>query len=201
MLLRHLGEPEVAQRIEDAVFVTLEEGEAVTLDVARQSGDVEHATSTSGFADAIIGNLGRSPSVRYARKSQGAPAAAPEPRPRWQPRSVGGDDIRLVGVDVYTEQDGEAAVVGRALEEAAGPEFRLLFVSARGTVVYPTDNANIDTVGWWRCRFVPAKEGAAVDDAAILRLLARIGERMPWVHVQKLRTYGDEEGYTRAQGQ
>jgi isocitrate dehydrogenase len=201
MMLRHIGEPDAAQRIEDAVFVTLEEGEAVTLDVARQAGDVERSTSTSGFADAIIANLGRAPSTRYALKSQGAPATPPQPRPRWQVRSVAGDDVRLVGVDVYTEQDGEAEAVGRTLEEAAGPEFRLLLVSARGTVVYPAENSNIDTVAWWRCRFVAAEQGGSVDDAAILRLLGRIGERMPWVHVQKLRMYGDEEGYTRAQGQ
>ncbi len=201
MMLRHIGEPAAAQRIEDAVFVTLEEGEAMTLDVARQAGDVEHATSTSGFADAIIVNLGRAPSTRYPTKSQGAPATPPEPRPRWQVRSVGGSDIRLVGVDVFTLQDGEAAAVGRALEAVAGPDFRLLFVSARGTVVYPAGNANIDTVGWWRCRFMAAQEGGSVDDAAILGLLARVGERLPWVHVQKLRMYGDEEGYTRAQGQ
>jgi isocitrate dehydrogenase len=201
MMLRHIGEPEAAQRIEDAVFVTLEEGEAVTLDVARQAGDVEHATSTSGFADAIIVNLGRAPSTRYPTKSQGAPATPPEPRPRWQVRSVTGSDIRLVGVDIFTVQDGEAGAVGRALEAIAGPDFRLVFVSARGTVVYPAGNANIDTVGWWRCRFMAAQEGGSVDDAAILGLLARVGERLPWVHVQKLRTYGDEEGYTRAQGQ
>jgi isocitrate dehydrogenase len=104
-------------------------------------------------------------------------------------------------VDGCGGQGGAAGPVGGGGEALAGPEFRLLLVSARGTVAYPAENANIDTVAWWRCRFVSAQEGATVDDAAILRLLARIGERMPWVHVQKLRTYGDEEGYTRAQGQ
>ncbi len=60
MMLRHLGEADAAQRVEDAVFVTLEEGQAVTLDVARQQGDVEEAVSTTGYTDAIIANLGRS---------------------------------------------------------------------------------------------------------------------------------------------
>ena len=201
MMLRHIGEPQAAQRIEDAVFVTLEEGESVTLDVARQAGDVERSTSTSGFADAIIANLGRTPATRYATRSQGAPAAPPEPLPRWPVRSVTGSDVRLVGVDVYVEQDGPAGPVGQAMEAAAGSDFRLQFVSARGTVVYPSENAAIDTVGWWRCRFLAAAEDGSVDDAAILRLLGRIAERMPWVHVQKLRTYGDEMGFTRAQGQ
>ena len=42
---------------------------------------------------------------------------------------------------------------------------------------------------------------AAVDDAAILRLLARIGEHMTWAHVQKLRIIEGETGFTKAQGQ
>ena len=201
MMLRHIGEPQAAQRIEDAVFVTLEEGESVTLDVARQGGDVERSTSTSGFADAIIANLGRSPATRYASKSQGAPALPPEPRPRWQPRSVASVPVRVIGADVYVEQDGPAAPVGEAMEAAAAPDFALQFVSARGTVVYPAENAAIDTVGWWRCRFLAANDGGTVDDAMILGLLARITERITWVHVQKLRTFGDEEGFTRAQGQ
>ena len=59
-------------------------------------------------------------------------------------------------------------------------------MSARGTMVYPTGSPYTDTVGWWRCRFVAADDGT-VDDAAVLRLLARVGQRMTWVHVQKLR--------------
>ncbi len=200
MMLRYLDEPAAAQRIEDALFVTLEEGQAVTLDVARQAGDVERATSTSGFADAIIDNLGRAPATRYPSKAA-APATAPEPRPRWEARSAIAADTQLIGVDIFTEQDGDPTAVGRALEALAGPDFKLQFVSARGTLVYPAASANIDTVGWWRCRFVAAEEGATVDDAAILALLSRVASAMAWVHVQKLRLFGGEEGFTRAQGQ
>ena len=200
LMLKHLGEAEAAQQIEDAVFVTLEEGSAVTLDVARQAGDVEQATSTSGFADAIIENLGRAPATRYPSKAT-PPASPPTPLPRWEPRPVDPPDTQLLGVDVYTEMDGDPQPVGRALDEAAGPDFKLLLMSARGTAVYPTGNRHTDTVGWWRCRFVAAEEGGSVDDAAILRLLARIGERMTWAHVQKLRVIEGETGFTKAQGQ
>ena len=105
MMLRHIGEPAGGQCIEDAVFVTLQEGEAVTLDVARRRGR-GHAASTSGFADAIIANLAARHRCATPTKSQGAPATPPEPRPRWAARSVAGSDIRLVGVDVFVEQDG-----------------------------------------------------------------------------------------------
>lgn len=202
MMLRHLGEAEAAQRVEDAVFVTLEEGRAVTLDVARQAGDVEEATSTSGFADAIIANLGRAPSTRLPSGVSPPAGAVPAPRPRWSyaaaDRTV---ETRLAGVDVYTESALDPESLGRALEEAAAPEFRLLLISARGTRVYPGSSAGVDTVDWWRCRFMAAEEGDSVDDAAILRLLERVGARAPWMQIQKLRYFGGEEGFTRAQGQ
>jgi isocitrate dehydrogenase len=200
MMLAHLGEADAAQRIEDAVFVTLEEGEAVTLDVARQAGNVEEATSTSGFADAVIDNLGRAPATSYPRKTQGVPASVPESRPRWVARPVAAEDTRLVGVDVYIEADEDPEAIGPALEALAGPDFRLEFLATRGTLVYPDGAAKIDPVGWWRCRFMVA-DGATVDDAAILALLGRLGERVPWMHVEKLRMFGGEEGFTRAQGQ
>jgi isocitrate dehydrogenase len=199
MMLKHLGEPEAAQSIEDAVFATLEQG-AVTLDVARQAGNVEQATSTSGFADSVIENLGKQPSARYPTKAE-PPETAPVPLARWEPRPVDPPDTVLLGVDIYTEMDGDPQPVGQALDEAAGPEFKLLLISARGTVVYPTGNPHTDTVGWWRCRFVAAEDGGTVDDAAILRLLGRVGERMTWAHVQKLRVIEGETGFTKAQGQ
>lgn len=202
MMLRHIGEPEAAQRVEDAVFVTLEEGEAVTLDVARQAGDVERSTSTSGFTDAVIANLGRGPATRYARKAAAVPAAAPEARPRWDDAlERAAIPTRLIGVDVYTEAHEDPAVLGPDLEALAGPELRLLLMSSRGTKVYPEAGARADHVAWWRCRFVGAEDGGEVDDAALLRLLERVATRVTWMHVQKLRLYGDEEGFTRAQGQ
>jgi hypothetical protein len=59
----------------------------------------------------------------------------------------------------------------------------------------------MDNVGWWRCRFIAASAGARVSDEAISQLLVRIAGHDTWMQVQKLRTYGGEEGYTRAQGE
>ena len=46
-----------------------------------------------------------------------------------------------------------------------------------------------------------AADGTVVSDAAILGLLGRISERYRWMDVQKLTTFGPEEGFTRAQGE
>jgi isocitrate dehydrogenase len=126
---------------------------------------------------------------------------APEQKPRWDARPAIVSSTELVGVDIFTEHDASPTATGQALEAIAGPDFKLQFVSARGTLVYPTANSNIDTVGWWRCRFVAAQDGVPVTDAGILALIDRVGAVMPWVHVQKLRTFEGEEGFTRAQGQ
>ena len=202
MMLRHLGEDASAQRVEDAIFVTLEEGKAVTLDVARQAGDVEEATSTTGFTDAIIANLGRAPATHYGRPRVQRDGPVPAPRPRWSyAPSARAVETTLIGVDVYVESEATPAELGAALTALAGPDFQLQMITTRGTVVFPSSSARIDSVGWWSCRFVAATAGAPVNDAAILGLLGRVGSRYGWLQVEKLRLYGDEEGFTRAAGQ
>jgi isocitrate dehydrogenase len=201
MMLRHLGEDEAADRIEDAVLVTLEEGRAVTQDVIRQmGGDVGWAASTTAFTDAVVANLGRRPTGAGVRRRR--PGVPPTPRPHWTYDADHYREIRqeLVGVDVFVETDELPETLGPRLEALAGPEFRLKFVSSRGTVVYPPSGANPDHVRHYRCRFVAA-DGLA-SDAGILGLLERIATRYPgWNHVEKLRRYDGEEGFSRPQGE
>lgn len=173
----------------------------MTLDVARAAGDVEQSASTSGYTDAVIANLGREPSVRYPSKAGVRTGPVPAPRRRWPTGAARDIDTVLHGVDVYVQSELEPNDLGQLLESLAGPEFRLQLISTRGTLVYPQRGGRMDNVGWWRCRFVAALEGAIVDDAAIGQLLTRVASRVTWVQVQKLRIYGGEEGFTRAQGQ
>lgn len=201
MMLRHLGEHDAAKRVEDAVSVTLGEGRAVTLDVARQQGDVEQSTSTSGFADAVIGNLGREPGERFGRERT-LPATPPEARPRWSYASADRSiTTGTIGVDVYIESDDAPEVLGEHLRTAAGADFHLAAVTSRGTIAWPAGAARVDGVGWWGARFVAAAPGATVSDAEVLGLLGRIGGTYRWMDAQKLTTFGSEEGFTRAQGE
>lgn len=202
MMLRHLGEDAAAQRIEDAVFVTLEEGHAVTLDVARQTGDVEASVSTSGYTDAIIANLGRKPSADFRRPPVARDVAPAAPPQRWSyGLAARGIESRLVGVDVYLESDESPDALGMGLAALAEPEFELQLISTRGTVVWPHGTAKADPVGWWQARFGPHDDATDIDDAAISRLLDRIGLAYRWVSVEKLPVHGSIEGFTRAQGQ
>ena len=200
MMLRHLGEEAAARRIEDAVEVTLQEGKAVTLDVARQTGDVEQSTSTSGFADAIIANLGRAPSVTYPRKAGVRTGPVPASRPRWSYGAARAVPTELVGVDVYVTSDEDPAEILGHMAAAAGPDFRLEFVSSRGTMVWLEMAGALDGVGWWCCRFLAAQDGGPVTDAAISALVARIAVTTQWVQVFKLPVFAGKAGFTAPQG-
>jgi isocitrate dehydrogenase len=206
MMLRHLGEGEAAQRVEDAVYVTLEQGQAVTQDVARQSGgDIEQAASTTGYTDAVIANLGRKPSADFRRRPVERASIRPTPRPSASDAAVTSDGAaatRLVGLDVYVQADGPAEVLAERLFPLAGPDFRLDTIASRGTLAWPASGARIDPVGWWSCRFTNVADGeAAVDDTRVLALLGRIASQFTWRQVERLAAYGSQEGFTRAQGE
>jgi isocitrate dehydrogenase len=205
MMLRHVGEAAAADTIEDAVLVTLEEGKAVTQDLARQvGGDVERAASTSGFSDAIIANLGRRPSSVQPRSGAARPAGVSEALPRWGygPDRYAAISQELIGADIFIESDELPSVMGPRLEQALGGQFQLQFISSRGTVVYPTASLATDHVRHFRCRFVAADGRATVSDEAVRGLLGRVAAIYPsWNHVEKLRRYAGEDGFTKAQGQ
>lgn len=202
LMLRHIGRSDAAGRIEDAVLVTLEEGHAVTQDLAKQSGDVERATSTTGYTDAIISNLGRSPSSVPSRSAT-PPQHPPQARPRWtyDPDRAASVDRRTVGVDVYLESSLAPQDLGRELEALSTEQLELKLISSRGTMVYPGPGASVDHVGQFRCRFV-ARGDTEPDDAALRVLQERIAGRFPhWSTIQKLQTFEGQDGFTKAQGQ
>jgi hypothetical protein len=102
---------------------------------------------------------------------------------------------------VYILCDAEPESLGVRLGVGAAADVHLAAVTSRGTFAWPAGSARIDSVGWWCARFTAAVSNATVTDAEILGLLGRIGDRYRWMDVQKLTTFGSEEGFTRAQGE
>ena len=69
LMLRHLGYPAIADRVETAIRDVIAEGRATTYDLGGTTG-------TSEFADAVIEELGRSETAAPARAASVAPATA-----------------------------------------------------------------------------------------------------------------------------
>ena len=192
LMLRHLGELAAAARVENALYVTLEDG-VHTRDVSSTD-----SVGTQKFADTIIANLGRS-SARWRVREHRAlrmPVLPEGPMPA-RPAAR-----RTAGVDVFVESDLPPAQLGSSLEEiTAATPFALKMISNRGTKVYPAGSGMTDCVDHFRCRFFPRNPADAVSDGAILDLLSRVGSVYRFMHVEKLEELDGKPGWTRAQGE
>jgi isocitrate dehydrogenase len=194
MMLRHLGQFEAAARIEHALLVTLEEGKVQTGDIA----GYDKGASTTAFTDMVIANLGRV-SERWQVRDY---------RPIRLPQITGADAVvrpstrRTLGVDIFVESTLGPEELGPSIEQAAeGTPVKLKMISNRGTKVYPPTGAITDCVDHFRCRFILRDSDGDLSDAAILDLLARVGARHRWMHVEKLPVFDGENGFTLAQGE
>jgi isocitrate dehydrogenase len=193
MMLRRLEEFAAAAAIENSIVFTLEEGKVRTRDIMGDEG----AASTTAYTDAIIANLGKKPTRAFVR----------EYKPIVMPNVPSAPDFvkvgqrKVAGADVFVEWPGTVDALGQGLEAAAqGSPFRLHMVDSRGTKLYPGGSAITDTVDAFRGRFVK-KDGSDTTDAEILDLLARVGTRVRWGHVEKLNVFDGAPGYTKAQGE
>jgi isocitrate dehydrogenase len=196
MLLRHIGQPQQAQALENAVLVTLEDGRTLTGDIAREHAPV----GTTAFTDAVIANLGRTPASAPRRESR----AMKLPDASWRPAPVTVQHREVVGADVFVEHDAtDPNVVGTLMETCApaGCGVELKMVSNRGTQVYPGGSSDTDVVDVWRVRFVRSEGSSELTDDQLTQLLLRVSKVARWMHVEKLQRFDGERAYSLAQGE
>jgi len=194
MMLRHIGEFDAATTIENAVMVTIEEGEAATGDVV----GYDKGASTSAYTKKIIENLGRKPAKFQTRNHQ----AIKMPNISSEPTFVTAESRRVIGADVFVEWSKDAEALGNSLDKIVETsDFRLKMISNRGTKVYPSGDAFPDCVDHWRCRFVLRDTNADASPEMVMELLGKVSAVHHWMHVEKLLEVNGEPGYTMAQGE
>ncbi len=196
MLLRHVGQPDVARAVEDALLVTLEEGKHPTADIAKG----REPAGTTAFTDAVIGNLGKVPATGERRASR----ALQMPPTGWRPKPLVVKERAVVGIDVLLEEATMTAEqVGRAVEECTkGGPLELQLISSRGTKVYPGVPTDTDEmIDTWRCRFIRTDDSVDLDDDTVYRLLSCLGQTFRWANVQKLQVFDGEAGFTKSAGE
>ena len=193
LMLRYIGQVEVAATIENAVLVTLEEGRSLTRDLVGAQG-----VGTAEFTDAVIANLGRS-SAHWHARSHGSYTMPP---PASELMATPPTTRRVMGVDVFVEAHSAPEALGQQVEALAeGTPFRLKLVSNRGSKVYPPMGGLTECLDLWRCRFVLRDGNAEVDDAQIFDLVARVAAQYRWMHLEKLQEFDGAAAYTKAQGE
>jgi isocitrate dehydrogenase len=190
MMLRHIGEGEAADDIEQAVLVTLESGV--------RSGDMAgnaKPSSTTEFADAIISNLGKDSSTRSGESFR----AVRIPEATTDVATVPVHRRVVTGVDVFLESTLKPDELGAALNAVCeGTTVNVHMIANRGNVVFPAEDSPVTLVDHYRCRFMKKNRTDTLSNAEILALLTRIGEEHTWMHVEKLQQFDGEDAFSRS---
>lgn len=196
LMLDHIGQPEVAQRLHNAWLRTIEDG-VLTTDLAPDSAK---PAGTDAFAHAVANRLGREPQTlpvavhHKIERTAEANAWTPAPRPTKQ----------LVGVDIFLDWDEpgrDANTLGQALEDLAGPDLQLKMITNRGTKVYPDGHPETFCTDHWRCRFTDAHVGP-VDHTQVIGLLLRLTHAgLDFIKTEHLYTFDGVRGYSLGQGE
>lgn len=196
MMLVHVGQSDVAERVHNAWLSTIEDG-IHTYDVFVEGASKEKV-GTKEFADAVVKRLGRKPHTLKAVEYKGGAAAA-------MPTSVTKAENaskELVGVDVFLEwQERDPNELGPQMDKLAGDRLKLLWVSNRGVKVYPQGHAETFCTDHWRCRYVSKEGGGPIKHTDIVELLGRVQQAgYDFVETANLYNFDGKPGYSSVGG-
>jgi len=195
LMLNHLGQTSVAENVQNAWLKTLEDG-IHTYDIYKE-GESKQRVSTKAFAQAVISNLGKKPSVLKA-VSYNNSSALKLPKYIRKPAT----EKKLVGVDVFVQWAGsspdELAAVIRKLNT---DHVKLSMITNRGIKVYPDGFKETFCTDHWRCRFQPvAQEQIAKSDIIHLLNKAEI-ENIDTIKTENLYSFNGKPAFSLGQGQ
>jgi len=197
MMLVHIDQPDVAERVHNAWLRTLEDG-IHTYDIYDERVS-KQKVGTKEFARAVVERVGQEPRqfkpVRYASGSRATTGdlARVQSRPLAQKG--------LVGVDIFLEwRGGLPDALGSKLSQVNGDGLALTAITNRGTKVWPDGNPDTFCVDHWACRFEATNGG--IKHAQIISLLQRVNDAgFDFIKTENLCTFDGEAGFSLGQGQ
>ena len=197
MMLVHIDQAEVAEKIENAWLKTIEDG-IHTSDIYNK--DSVRKVWTSEFAKEVILRLGQTPNrLRPVSYKSGASMKKIE---------LGKYTIakkELVGVDVFFDWDEEGRdpkILGDSLKKLNTSSLGLKMITNRGVKVYPDGYPGTFCTDHWRGRFVSPEEGNTVTHTQLLELLNQINSKgFDFIKTENLYSFDGERGYSLGQGE
>ncbi len=204
MMLAHIGQTEVADKIKNAWLRTLEDG-IHTADVYQEAISKEKV-GTAAFADAIIERLGQKPEkLTESTLAQGSGRInIPQYKRPETTKS-------LVGVDVFIDWKGtNPNEIGEGLRAVKSHGLKLKMITNRGVKVFPNGLDETYCTDHWRCRFVAENaviEGAnqtyeSVDYEEVIALLSNL-QQNNWevIKTENLYEFDGVKGFSLGQGE
>ncbi len=195
MMLSHLGQPEVAELIQNAWLYTIEDG-VHTADIYDPAVS-KLKVGTRAFAQAVIGNLGLAPKHLPAVDLT---AQGPIKLPVYKRRPSALKE--LVGVDVFVQCDEtDPLLVAGLLQRLNTPKLNLTMITNRGIMVWPRGFSETFCTDHWRCRFEAVVPGTLIARQEVVALLDRaVDQGLDTIKTENLYAFDGEIGYSLAQG-
>ena len=196
MMLVHIGQNEVAERVHNSWLRTVENG-LHTEDIYDPALS-KKLVGTAEFTQAVIQNLGsnpeKCPAITYSKANDLSRAIMPVVKPTPAAKN-------LVGVDVFIDWRGKTDDLAEKLKNASlGTSFELQMITNRGVKVWPNGLPETFCTDHWRCRFMHRNSSANHQD--IVQLLGLISMfQLDFIKTEHLCTFDGVNGFSLGQGQ
>jgi isocitrate dehydrogenase len=195
LMLNHLGQTDIARKIENAWLKTIEDG-IHTGDIYKEGMSKEKA-GTKEFAAAVIERLGSLPTtLKATREGEDRPIVIPPYIRRKAAKK------ELVGIDLFVHWEGmnpeELAQLMKKLDNSLS---HLKMITNRGIKVWPDGFEETQCTDHWRCRFM-AKEGGLMDKTEPARMLTEaLGAGIDIIKTENLYQFDGKQAFSAVQGQ
>ena len=195
MMLNHIGQSDIAEKVQNAWLTTLEEG-IHTYDIYKE-GVSKEKVGTNEFAEAIISNLGRTPQhltpVKYDAEYQMI-------LPKYTRKSPALKELE--GVDLFVHWSGENPnELAEKVSKLALSDLKLSMITNRGIKVWPYGFKETFCTDHWRCRFKPVSSSSLEKEQIIEVLKNALNEGVDVIKTENLYRFDGVAAYSLGQGQ
>jgi len=195
MMLNHIGQTEVAERVQNAWLKTIEDG-VHTYDIYKE-GVSNRSVGTNEFAEAVISNLGLKPkilkTVSYANNKM-------LNLPKYKRKPDAKKD--LVGIDLFIDWKGlNPDELAEMLQKINSSDTKLTMITNRGIKVWPNGFKETFCTDHWRCRFKQL-EDTEISKKDIVEILSNaIENNIDVIKTENLYCFDGLARYSLGQGQ
>ena len=195
LMLSHIGQNEVADKIQNAWLKTIEDG-VHTVDIYDENVSTKKV-GTKEFGHAVIERLGQLPNKMPVRKS---PTNINLNLPKYnrKPRL----NKELKGVDLFVHWDGfDPNDIGGQLRNIEIGDIKLDMITNRGIKVFPDGFKETFCTDHWRCRFKNVN-GTNITKEDIIQLLNKAEEKnIDIIKTENLYHFDGKRSFSLGQGQ
>ncbi len=195
MMLKHIGQNEVAGKVQNAWLRTLEDG-IHTYDIYKE-GQSKQKVGTMEFADAVISRLGQEPAVLKPVLYQDNERISIKPYSRKPAAKK-----ELVGFDAFVHWPGlNPEELGESIKRINSSKLKISMITNRGIKVWPEGFKETFCTDHWRCRF-KVEEGTTVQNEEILKVLSQaIDYNIDVIKTENLYKFDGVPAFSLGQGQ